>query len=57
MFQVNHRIYIYLAILISTTLIPILPFVVIRSSAWPMAMLMSAVALFIELMDRNRGEN
>ena len=41
----------------SLWLIPILPFVVIRSSAWPVAMLMSAVALFIELMDRNRGEN
>ncbi|WP_193755608.1 hypothetical protein [Psychromonas sp. psych-6C06] len=52
MFQVNHRIYIYLAILISTTLIPIFPFVYIQPSAWPMAMLMASVALWIEINDR-----
>lgn len=52
MIQVNHRIYIYLTILISTTIIPILPFIYIQSSAWPMAMLMSVVALWIELSER-----
>lgn len=54
MFQVNHRIYIYLAIIISTAIIPILPFVYIQSSGWPMAMLMSSVALWIELSERPR---
>jgi hypothetical protein len=52
MFQVNQRIYIHLTIVISTILIPILPFVYIQSSAWPMAMLMSSVALWIELSER-----
>lgn len=52
MFQVNHRIYIYLAILISTIIIPMLPFVFIQPSAWPMAILMSWVALWIELNER-----
>ncbi|WP_022940915.1 hypothetical protein [Psychromonas hadalis] len=53
MLPVNVRIYIYLTILISTTVIPILPFVVIQSSAWPMAMLMSSVALWVELSERD----
>jgi hypothetical protein len=52
MIQENHRIYIYLTILISTFIIPILPFVYIQSSSWPMAMLMSSVALWIELSER-----
>jgi hypothetical protein len=53
MIQENHRIYIYLTILISTIIIPILPFVYIQSSSWPMAMLMSSVALWIELSERS----
>lgn len=57
MLQVNHRIYIYLTILIATIIIPILPFVYIQSSAWPMAMLMSWVALWIELSERNPPES
>lgn len=52
MLPVNFRIYIYLTILISTILIPLLPFVNIQPSAWPMAMLMSMVALWIELCER-----
>ncbi len=51
MLQVNHRIYIYLAILISSIIIPVFPFVHITSSTWPMAMLMSAVALWLELIE------
>ena len=54
MFQVNHRIYIYLTIIISSVIIPILPFVYIQPSAWPMAMLMASVALWLELSERPR---
>jgi|SaaInl7_200m_RNA_FD_contig_21_2677000_length_267_multi_3_in_0_out_0_1 hypothetical protein len=57
MVKANHRIYIYLTILISTIIIPILPFVYIKSSAWPMAMLMASVALWIELSERTPPES
>lgn len=56
MFQANHRIYIHLTIILSTIIIPILPFVYVQSSAWPMAMLMSSVALWVELSERTPPE-
>jgi hypothetical protein len=55
MLATNYRIYIYLAILIGTFVIPILPFVYISSEAWPMASLMSCFALWIELSEREQS--
>ena len=57
MLSTNHRIYIYIGILIGTLVIPILPFVYISSEAWPMASLMSCFALWIELSERNESGN
>ncbi|WP_019615922.1 hypothetical protein [Psychromonas ossibalaenae] len=54
MLQAEHRIYIYLCIVIALLVIPILPFVYITSSAWPMALLMSSLALWMELGERNK---
>ncbi len=51
MLRTHFRVYIYLTVLISTLIIPILPFVYITSSAWPMATLMAAAALWLELAE------
>ncbi len=55
MLQAEHRIYIYLCIVIALLVIPILPFVSITSIAWPMALLMSSLALWMELGQQNNS--
>ncbi|WP_157619167.1 hypothetical protein [Psychromonas aquimarina] len=57
MLQADYRIYIYLCIIITLLVIPILPFVSIISSIWPMALLISSLALWMELGEQRNSRS